>query len=180
MAQALAAAQARAAEWGADRRKFILMGHSAGAHLVALLAASPELVTQAGAAPWLGTIALDSAAYDLVQIMAAPHYRFYDAAFGSDAAGWQANSPVLQLRQSGAPFLAVCSSQRPDQPCSQAGAFVAKARALGMPASLLPEDLSHADINRQLGQAGAYTEAVERFMAGLDDAVRKNLSGALK
>src|SRR6185295_4587727 len=41
VARALAAVQARAASWGADPRRVILMGHSAGAHLVALLSARP-------------------------------------------------------------------------------------------------------------------------------------------
>ena len=40
VARALAFAQSRARSWGGDPGKFILMGHSAGAHLVALLAAA--------------------------------------------------------------------------------------------------------------------------------------------
>ena len=73
IARALAAAQGKAASWGADPTKFILMGHSAGAHLVALLAAAPQGARKFGAAPWLGTVALDSAALDVPQIMNARH-----------------------------------------------------------------------------------------------------------
>jgi len=180
VAGALAVAQEKAAQWGGERTKFVLIGHSAGAHLVALLAASPSLARQAGAAPWLGTIALDSAAYDLPQIMAARHYRFYDQAFGSDPAYWRAASPIHALQGEArlntmAPFLAVCSSRRPDRPCAQAQAFVARARQLGTPATLLEQALSHADINRQLGSQADYTTAVEAFMRTLDATLAERL-----
>ena len=57
VARALATAQAKAASRGGDPAKFILMGHSAGAHLVALLDADPALAYKAGARPWLGVVA---------------------------------------------------------------------------------------------------------------------------
>ncbi|EER58388.1 LipQ, partial [Acidovorax delafieldii 2AN] len=40
VARALATAQRQAPGWGADPQRFLTMGHSAGAHLVALLAAT--------------------------------------------------------------------------------------------------------------------------------------------
>lgn len=177
VASALAFAQSRAADWGGDRQKFVLFGHSAGAHLVALLASSPEISAHAGAGPWLGTVALDSAAYDVNEIMSNRHYRFYDEAFGSDPAYWRANSPLIQLTQAGAPFLAVCSSLRPDHPCVQAEHFVNKAHTLGMSASLLPQKLNHLDINQRLGQDSDYTASVENFLRSLDASLRQRLSG---
>lgn len=174
IARALAVAQERAANWGGDRGKFILMGHSAGAHLVALLAASPQRAAQAGAAPWLGTVALDSAALDVVQVMEAPHLSLYDTAFGSDPAYWRAASPFHVLNGPGTPLLAVCSTRRADA-CSQAERFVAKAAALGTRASTLPQDLSHRQINESLGEAGPYTRAVEAFLRSLDASVAKAL-----
>lgn len=69
VAKALAFAQRHAAEWGGDGNKFVLMGHSAGAHLVTLISAEPTLATGQGALPWLGTVALDSAAYDVASII---------------------------------------------------------------------------------------------------------------
>ncbi|MDY0011373.1 MAG: alpha/beta hydrolase [Rhodocyclaceae bacterium] len=59
VARALATVRARAAGWGGDPDRVVLMGHSAGAHLVALLAASPR--TSPGV---VGTVLLDSAALD--------------------------------------------------------------------------------------------------------------------
>ncbi|MFZ6771649.1 alpha/beta hydrolase [Undibacterium sp. SXout7W] len=175
VAVALADIQQKAASWGADSTKVILMGHSAGAHLVALLASSPSLLSAHGVVPWLGTVALDSAAYDIDKVMSARHYRFYDQAFGRDPQVWRAASPFWQLTQAGSPVMAVCSSTRPDHPCLQAQAYVSKAQGLGMRAVLLPQAMSHADINHQLGLDNDYTHAVENFMGTLDASVRLRL-----
>lgn len=174
VARALAAAQAKATAWGGERERFILMGHSAGAHLVALLAASPTLAGEAGAAPWLGTVALDSAALDVEEIMTARHPRFYDRAFGKDPGYWRTASPLHVLAQGRTPILAVCSSRR-DNACPNARGFAEHARRLGVQAQVLPEDLSHREINERLGEEGGYTDAVEAFLRGLDPALARFL-----
>jgi arylformamidase len=167
VATALAKAQGLAASWGGDPAKFILMGHSAGAHLSALLAASPALAREAGARPWLGTIALDSAALDLERIMQARHMRFYDRVFGADPVYWRSVSPTGVLAPGATPMLLVCSTQRADGACAQARDFAAKVTAQGARASVLPQDLTHEQVNTTLGLPGAYTEAVDGFIAGL-------------
>lgn len=171
VAAALAAAQAQAATWGGDRSKFVLMGHSAGAHLVALLAAAPA---GAGAVSWLGAVALDSAAMDVAALMSRRHFPLYDKAFGSDAAYWNAVSPLARLKPGGAPLLAVCSSLRQGS-CPQAEGYAARAASLGMRVKVLPQALSHRAINETLGQSGAYTDTVEEFLATLDPALRDRL-----
>jgi acetyl esterase/lipase len=166
IAQALAMAQSRATSWGADPAKFILMGHSAGAHLVALLSASPSMAMRHGASPWLGTVLLDSAALDVVRIMGARHVRVYDRAFGKDPDLWKAVSPMQQIDKLATPVLVVCSSQRTES-CPQAHAFVAALPWLGPRARVLEQDLSHKDVNQQLGLDGAYTETVDAFITSL-------------
>lgn len=166
VARALALAQQKAASWGADPRRFILMGHSAGAHLVALLSASPALARQAGAGEWLGTVALDSAALDVVAVMQRPHARLYDAAFGGDAAYWRAASPLHMLAPGGPPLLAVCSSRRA-LACPAAQRFADKAKTMGMRATVLEQDLSHGQVNEQLGLPGPYTDAVDRWIRAI-------------
>jgi acetyl esterase/lipase len=167
VARALAAAQARAAEWGADPDKFILMGHSAGAHLVALLSSAPSRAQAQGARPWLGTVVLDSAAVDVAQIMQRRHMRLYDNAFGKDAAFWKSASPIQQLSAEAKPMLLVCSTTRPDKPCDAARAFAERATALGVHAEVSAQALSHGEINHNLGLPGAYTDTVDRFMRSL-------------
>lgn len=174
VAQALTTAQAQAADWGGDPAKFILMGHSAGAHLVALIHASPILATGLGAKPWLGAVLLDSAALDVVRVMEGKHPRLYDRAFGRDPGFWQATSPWHQMGKGAAPVLAVCSTQREDA-CRQADRYRDKAAGLGTRASVLPQDLSHSEINARLGMPGAYTRSVEQFMSRLDPVVATRL-----
>ena len=163
VARALALAQRRAHEWGGNPARFVLMGHSAGAHLVALLAARPELAGEQGARPWRGTVSLDSACLDVVQTMRGRHLPLYDEAFGANPADWLAVSPFQQLRAAPAPFLAVCSSRRRDS-CPQAHAFVGKVHALGSRGRVLEEDLSHAQINKTLGVPSDYTTEVDTFL----------------
>ena len=175
VAMALAAIQTKASAWGGDSHKLILMGHSAGAHLVALLAAAPEKAQPFGVHSWLGTVLLDSAAMDIVQIMKSKHYRFYDHAFGKEEALWQAASPLHVLSASAAPMLLVCSSVRTDKPCEQARAFAAKAGALNTRVEISEQAMSHKQINQTLGLPGSYTDTVENFMSSLDVSVQKML-----
>ena len=163
LGKALTFAQANAASWGGDAARFVLMGHSAGAHLVALLASDPAIATQQEARPWLGTVPLDSAAFDVVAIMQERHFGLYDRAFGDDPAFWRSTSPLHRLAAAPAPMLLVCSSRRAVA-CAQAEAFAAKASALGGEVSVLPVDLSHRGINTDLGEAGNYPERVEAFL----------------
>lgn len=174
LARALATVQAKAPGWGGDPAKLILMGHSAGAHLVALLSASPEIAPSHGARPWLGTVALDSAAYDVEAVMEGRHLGLYDQAFGADRALWKAASPAAQLRGATPPLLAVCSTRR-EASCRAARQFVRKASAFGARAQAVEQDLTHRGINEELGRPGAYTEAVDAFLAGLDPAVADRL-----
>ncbi|BCM24750.1 carboxylesterase family protein [Methyloradius palustris] len=165
VALALAKAQSLAASWGGDSKRFVIMGHSAGAHLVALITASPSIAKQQGAQPWLGTVMLDSAGYDIEKVMTSKHMGLYDNAFGTDTSFWHKASPSDQMTQKTVPMLAVCSTQRKDQPCpKQAQPFVDKAVALGTKASTLPEALSHGEINENLGLPSDYTDQVEKFM----------------
>lgn len=176
VALALATAQQKAASWGGDASKFIVMGHSAGAHLVAMLGVSPDMVTAAGARPWLATIPLDSAALDVPQIMEKRHMRLYDPAFGKDPDYWRRASPYHQITQAVRPFLVVCSSKRSDS-CPAAHAFVTKLAATGTQGSVLEEAMSHKEINQRLGEDPPYTAAVEDFMRRLDPVVAATLGG---
>ena len=170
IARALAAVQKAAPGWGGDPARVILMGHSAGAHLVSLLNADPNRAARLGAKPWLGTVSLDSGALDVPAIMNRPHLGLYDTAFGEDPALWEAASPMHHLTKDGPPWLGVCSSPRRTS-CSANEIYAEKAQSLGARAQVLGQALNHGEINSELGKPGAYTEAVEAFMASLDPTV---------
>lgn len=175
VAHALATAQSHATQWGGDPHAFIVMGRSAGAHLVSLLTAEPSLASAQGALPWLGTVSLDSACLNVVQTMEEPHPSLYDDAFGTDPAVWLAASPYQQMTGLIVPFFAVCDSNRADS-CSQAQAFVSKVVLLGSRAGSLPEDMRHGDINLNLGVPSAYTRHVETFLRTLSPKIARLLS----
>ena len=168
VARALAEVQRRAPQWGVDPARIVLMGHSAGAHLAALVGASPELWRQAGALPPLGVVSLDSGALDVPDMMRRPRLPpLYHRAFGADPADWIAASPQHQLDAGGRPMLLVCSTRRNDA-CPQAEAFQAAGARLGVPMQVLRQDLSHGQVNHELGLPSDYTAAVDRW---LDDVL---------
>lgn len=169
VATAVASVQKRAAQWHADPRRLVLMGHSAGAHLVALLGSAPDLLAKAGAVRPLGVVSLDSAAMNVPELMAKPRLpQLYRDAFGSDPGFWTSASPYQQLGRRSLPMLIVCSSQRVDS-CPQGRALMQKAKGLGVPMQVLPENLKHGEINHQLGKPSAYTEAVSDWIDRLLD-----------
>jgi len=167
VARALAFAQSNAQTWGGDPSRFILMGHSAGAHLIALLSAAPlSYFKEFEVKPFLGAVALDSAAFDVVKIMESRHARFYDKAFGSSHDDWKKASPSHHLSSNTVPMFVVCSTRRRSS-CQQANAFVKKIASFGVRAIVLEKDLSHREINKYLGLENDYTNKVESFMLSL-------------
>lgn len=165
---ALRFSQKQARKWGGSPDRFILMGHSAGAHLVSLIASRGQQELGGGVKPWLGVVAIDSAAYDIVEIMTSRRPpRFYKKAFGTHQAYWKVASPIYALSGKRAPFLAICSTQRKDAPCVQAEKYVQKSRRFGTEAKLLKVDLSHRATNVDLGKGNSYTRSVDRFLMQL-------------
>ncbi|MBA85443.1 MAG: esterase [Rhodobacteraceae bacterium] len=164
VARALAYVQRRAAQWGASAQRLVLMGHSAGGHLVSLLSADPAMAWQEGAQDWLATVALDSAALDPAEIMRQSPSPLYAHAFGTDPSYWEQASPLAQLQPTARPMLLVCSSRR-TLPCPQAERFAGQMRALGGQARTLPVDLSHRSINAAIGLHPVYTAALDAFLA---------------
>lgn len=167
VASALAYVESHAREWGGDPKQIILMGHSAGAHLVSLISADPQKYVSLGLKPWLGTVSLDTATMDLVQTMERKHFDFYDDVFGTDKNNWVLNSPFYQLEHSAPPMLLVCSTLREDKPCENSKAFMDKGTKMGLRIEMSEQALNHGEINDELGKPNGYTERVERFIRSL-------------
>ena len=166
IARAVAKAQDTVASLGGDPDGFVLMGHSAGAHLIGLLAASPTMIRQAGVKPWRASVLLDGGAIDTEATMQGRHLPLFDAAFGKDPAYWRAASPLAQLNARTAPVLAVCASGRRDS-CPANRLFLDKAARFGTRTQLLAKPMSHMEINRDLGEDNDYTREVEAFLRGV-------------
>lgn len=170
VAAALALIQKQAKTWGGDSSRIVMMGHSAGAHLVALLSANPALAFRKGVRPWAGTVVLDSAMLNAVEQMTNNPYprlskRIYEGPLGTDRNYWEEVSPYHQLVADAVPMLIVCSSKRKDS-CPQAHQFSEKAKKLGVLASVNEESLSHGEILGNTGKHGLYTEKIDAAISG--------------
>jgi acetyl esterase/lipase len=163
----------RAGTLGLDRRRVVLMGHSAGAHLVALVGTDERHLRAAGLsfADVAGIIPVDGAAYDVPAQLrqAGPRMRHtYAQAFGDDPARQQALSPLAHAAAPNAPAFLLLHVQRPDG-VAQNRALAAALQAAGTAVTLasIPGEglLGHMEINRRLGDPDyAGTAAVDRWL----------------
>lgn len=158
----------RSGKLGIDRRRIVLMGHSAGAHLVALVGTDERYLRKAGLsfADIAGVIPNDGAAYDVpAQMNDGPRImqRTYAQAFGSERNRQRMLSPTLQAAAPNAPRFLLIYVQRPDG-VKQAEALAAALKAAGTAVetgSFAGTGLSgHMDINRRLGDPAYPATAV--------------------
>lgn len=163
IAKALGVIQSKCDSWGGDKNRVILMGHSAGAHLIAMIASSSSLYSQYGITQPIAAIFLDSAVMDTPNLMNKKHLHLYDRAFGNNSEYWQSLSPFHQLKNKRMPLLAVCSTKR-DEACPQSKSFLDKAKSFGTKTLLVQEEMSHKDINLLLGEEPTYTKIIDDFL----------------
>lgn len=176
VAGALAALLSRADALGIDRTKVVLMGHSAGAHLVALIGTDERYLRAAGLsfADVDGVISNDGAAYDVpAQMQDGGRFMAdtYVQAFGTDPARQRAISPTLQATAPNVPRFLMLHVQRADG-VKQAEALAAALRkaGTGVEVASFPGNglKGHAEINRKLGES-AYpaTDVVDLWLKGV-------------
>jgi len=173
VASAVKALVDRAGALGIDRRRIVLMGHSAGAHLVALVGTDERYLKGVGLsfADISGVIPIDGAAYDVAaQMKDGPPImqKTYAQAFGADPARQKAVSPTQQAAAPNAPQFLLLYVQRADG-VRQAKALSAALEAGGSRVehgSFPGEGLKgHAEINRSLGDpAYAPTATVDAWL----------------
>ncbi len=178
VAHALRALLDRAAELGIDRRRVVLIGHSAGAHLVALVGTDERHLKSAGLgfADLRGVIANDGAAYDVpaqLQEDAPMMHQTYLEVFGSDPARQRALSPTHQAAAPNAPAFLLLHVQRPDavRQTEALGRALAAAGSAVDHGSFAGTGLrGHMEINRRLGDPDYPATAL------VDGWLRKNLA----
>ncbi len=177
-AEDVAAAVARLAgdarRLGLDPDRIMLIGHSAGAHLAALVGSDPRYLA-AHRIPVTaidGVVLLDGAGYDVpAQVAAAGPFlrRLYVGAFGSDPDFQRLVSPTLHAAAPNAGrFLILHIASRPEQSGAQSARLGAALRAAGTPADVRSVDGSHADVFRGFGTAGhRATTLTDAFADGI-------------
>lgn len=161
----------RAAEYGIDPNRIVLMGHSAGAHLAALVATDPQYLKAADVPMSVvkAVVLLDGAGYDVAAQMKSGGpilQKLYGPPFGADPKRQAALSPMSHTTPpNAASWLALYVEGR-DASFGQARALVqalekagAKARAVAVP------DSSHGKLNQNLGADGDMATAeVDAFL----------------
>lgn len=159
VAAAIAYLRSNARRLGIDPDRIVLMGHSAGAHLSALVGTDPVYLQNVGLRPSAlkGVIPLDGAAYDVPAQMregGAFMAETYEQAFGLDPARQRALSPYWNASSPNAPAFLILHVDRKDG-ARQSAALAAALRKSGTAVKLQAFEgkgmRGHMEINRKLG-----------------------------
>lgn len=147
-------------KFNGDPNNVFLMGHSAGAHLAALVATDRRYLNEYNhqASKIKGVIVLDGAGYDIPALMDyhqqqgnTSSIQTYQTAFGEDPLLWQEASPINYSYNNTAPFQLFYVAQREiSQLMSES--FAQELRQAGNSAQVIPVfNSSHPLINSQFG-----------------------------
>lgn len=151
-----------AREHGGDGDAIFLIGHSAGAHLAALVGTDERLLAPHGLVPAAlgGVVLLDGAGYDVPRQMAAARpprmQQLYRDVFGDDPQAQREASPISHVvaGKRYPPFLIFHVGQRRESR-EQSESLAERLRAAGAEATTVHEpDKTHMTLNRELGLAG--------------------------
>ena len=171
VAAGLAYMREEAGRLGYDPDQIILMGHSAGAHLAALVATDPQYAGEDMAAI-RGVVLLDGAGYDVAANMAGARRQaaqMYDAAFSDDPERQRALSPITHVGTPDAAnwlILHVAERAGSREQSEMLGAALAAAGASVSVEAVSGTD--HGRMNRELGTQGdTSTGLVDAFLKGL-------------
>lgn len=161
VALSIAWLKANAAAHGGDPKRIFVAGHSAGAHLAALVGVDPQYLGAHGLEPadLAGVIPIDGAGYDAVAQMAYLGDRqgllpnMYRQAFGARAAEL---SPALLVEtgRTYPPFLIFHVAGRPDAQRQSQGLADALTAAGGQADVVAAPGETHRSINVDFGKAG--------------------------
>ena len=151
--------------YGGDAKRIVIMGHSAGSHLVAMVAAKKV------GGKLRGVISNDVQAYDMVAYGgmrgSLPHV--YAKAFGSNPANWVKWSPVTYVRKGPKggypPYLIMYSGSNYARRKVLAHGFARELKNKGAKVSLFDgKRYTHGSIASRIGSSPEVTRVVERFL----------------
>lgn len=166
-ADAIAWVHSNIGEYGGDPSRLHLMGHSAGAHHVAILATNERFLKAAGKDLGIlkGVVELDTQALDVPRMMGGSETAVYVQAFGKNDGIWREVSPFYHVEKGKGipPFFLVVADNR-EQKIGQAKAFQTALRDAGVRCEFVeaPEH-DHGSLNRAIGEPG---DKVTAAMAG--------------
>lgn len=145
-------------EHGGDPKSIFVMGHSAGAHLAALVCTDERYLKAEGLPLSIikGCVPVDTAVYDVAkQVQSVPKVRalVYAGVFGEDEKSQKEYSPVAHVAKGTSipPFLILHVADR-DDARGQSELLAARLHEAGVAAKVVAaEGTTHATINSNLG-----------------------------
>jgi acetyl esterase/lipase len=161
IARAIAFVRRHAEEYGGAADKIVVLGHSAGAHLAALVCTDGSYLERNGLslANIKGCVPVDTAAYDLPEQLKDARLRqkaIYQSAFGKEADAIRQASPITHVARNKdiPPFLILHVADRLDSG-ERSRQFAAALKKAGVEAEVVPaEGKTHGTINTELGTPG--------------------------
>jgi acetyl esterase/lipase len=167
VARAIAAVMRNAERYGGDRSRVFIMGHSAGAHLVALAACDPEWLFEArvDTRSIAGVIGI-SGPYDVARLgKEAPG--LVGSVFSAEPSVWSRASPATYLgHRSVPPFLVAWANDDPESLRAQGRVFADALKANGTNVKeVVAEERNHFTVIMRLGASDdPLGEEVRRFI----------------
>ncbi len=157
------------ANYGGDSQKIVLLGHSAGAHLVSLTGTSGRFLPARGLplAALKGVASIDTEGYDVAAQVNSGN-SFYINAFGTDLEDLEAASPIAQLSPGGAYPKFFIAKRGTAARMASANDFIAKLESVGVEVSqVTASQYDHEGINEAIGAPNetAVTEPLKAFLA---------------
>ncbi len=150
--------------YGGDPKRIVIMGHSAGSHLVAMIGARGSIKGLRG------IISNDVQAYDMIAYggMRGDLPRVYAMAFGSNPKNWERWSPVTYVRRNSGfpPFMIMHSGGNiTARRRTLSRGFAAELRRRGARVTVFDGSrYTHGAIMSRIGSSPEVTRAVERFL----------------
>jgi acetyl esterase/lipase len=158
-------------EYGGDPDRIFTMGHSAGAHLAALVSIDDRRLKAEGASLKMlkGTVLLDGAGYDIPKIVEARGLLsdIYKGAFGEDPEKLKDASPITHVAagRNIPPFLIIHAGQREMSEMQSKNLEAALKKAGGEALVVAAPGKTHGTLNQHLGKPGDKpTKSVREFL----------------
>lgn len=165
VAAAVAWVREHAVELGGDPDRIALLGHSAGAHLTALVVTNGRFLAAHGlSAVDVACVGSYDSEYTVSEIVARDP--IYASVFTDDPSVWEDASPSAHVRAGSPPFQLACRGS--NGRVAQCEAFAGSLRAAGGQASVIDaSSLSHEEVNSAIGRASdkIMTPKVREFLA---------------
>jgi arylformamidase len=158
---------------GVDRQRIVLIGHSSGAHMAALLGTAPSHLAAAEVpfAALRAVVLLDPAVLDVPPLMAAGGGgtidRYFRPAFGDDPARQSELSPMKHSAAPNAPAWAILHDANNGFAATQSGEFAAALIGAGAAARVEAiAGTTHMRLNNEIGADGdRATALIDAFLA---------------